>query len=158
MPEDSAPIDKLVNESITKYLELRNYIEKEKERLKKKLEKFEEAKDYISSFLSSSLASSRLKRVSGERGTVFNSDIVKYKVVDARAYLNWLIKTGEWETVKLEPIAGETDALVFEAFEKWKEQNKNRELLPHEIPRFQDFMPPGLNRTVVTILKVKSGD
>lgn len=161
LEEDKKPHIGELNSLISQYVKLRRYIKKEEASLKDKMRRFVEAKDMISNYLSAVLIQSKLRRVGGSSGTVFNSEIVRYKVVDARAYLNWLIETGLWETAKIEPIPKETDAVASERLEKWLKENEGKVINPYSRGgvKFEHFLPPGVNRTVTTVLVVRaSGD
>lgn len=143
-----------LNPAISKYVELRAYIKQKEANLKEQLKPFAEARDKLSAYLSATLLQNRIKRIGGEAGTAFNSDAVRYKVVDGRAYLQWLIDNNMWETAKIEPIPKETDAAASKAFEGWLERNKDTPT--SEIAEFEHFLPPGVTRTVTTILKVRA--
>ena len=158
LEDDKKPHVGELNPLISQFVKLRRYIKKEEAALKDKMKRYAEAKDMISNYLSAILMQNKLRRIGGSSGTVFNSEIVRYRVVDARAYLNWLIETGLWETAKIEPIPKETDAVASERFEKWLKENEGKVINPY--PRggvkFEHFLPPGVNRTVTTVLVVRA--
>lgn len=153
--DNEKPLVEELNPMISKYVELGRYIKAETAKVKEKLKPYADARDKLSNYLSAILVQNKLKRLGGNAGTAFNSTIVRYKVVDARAYLNWLLQTGQWETAKIEPIASETDSFASEQFEKFLEESKNT-IIKGQEPKFEHFLPPGVTRTVTTILKVRA--
>lgn len=155
--ENETDLVSTLNPAISKYVALRRYIEGQQAALKVKLQQYAEAKERIGAYLSATLAQNKIKRIGGDAGTAFNSDIVRYKVVDGRAYLNWLMENDAWETAKIEPIPKETDAVASKAFEDWREAVKEGHTdTPVEFVRFEHFLPPGVSRTVTTIVKVRA--
>lgn len=145
---------------IRKFIQLRSYIDSEKEKLKKAMIEFEKSKTFLGNYLASTLVQSRINSVAAPSGTVFTTSKVEYKVVDKGAFLRWLLTQNAfdiWELVDLKPDAKEIDAWASRRFEDYLESVK---LAPNEPPpQFTDFIPPGLNRTATVFAKVrKKGD
>lgn len=159
--ETKPPPETLVetlNPAISKYVEIRNYIKRREAKLKAELKKYANARDKLSAYLSATLSQNKIKRIGGEAGTAFTSDMVRYKVVDGGAYLRWLIDNNMWETAKIEPIPKETDAVASARFDEWLEEREKMGLTADQPSntKFEHFLPPGVTRTVTTVLKVRA--
>jgi hypothetical protein len=145
---------------IKKFIQLRAYIDAEREKLKIAMAEYEKGKTFLGNYLAATLTQSRLNGVAAPSGTAFTTSKVEYKVVDKSAFLRWLLSQNDpniWELVKLQPDAKEIDAWAGRRFDDYCEYVKTAG--DQVIYRFEDFLPPGLNRTSTVFIKVrKKGD
>lgn len=145
---------------IKKFIQLRAYIDAEKEKLKSAMAEYEKSKTFLGNYLAATLTQSKLNGVSVQSGTAFTTRKVEYKVVDKVQFLKWLLSQNDpniWELVKLQPDAAEIDAWAGQRFEDYCEHVKTGG--DQVVYKFEDFLPPGLNRNSTVFIKVrKKGD
>lgn len=145
---------------IRKFIQLRAFIDAEKEKLKGAMAEYEKSKVFLGNYLAATLTQSKLNGVAAPSGTAFTTSKVEYKVVDKTEFLRWLLSQNDpniWELVKLQPDAKEIDAWAGRRFEDYREYVKTGG--DKVIYKFEDFLPPGLNRNSTVFIKVrKKGD
>jgi hypothetical protein len=141
---------------IKKFIQLRAFIDAEKEKLKNAMVEYEKNKVFLGNYLAATLVQSKLSGVAAPSGTAFTSSKVEYKVVDTAAFLGWILSQNDpniWELVKLQPDAKEIDAWAARRFEDYKEYVLTGG--DKVIYKFEDFIPPGLNRSSTVFIKVR---